>query len=167
MYKEVVASVNKTIFIVIGAIAAALVLMGAVDLLAVWLRWPYQWIYQIITLMLVAYGLYVLIRHNLSHYQYFLIEDELILSSKLGMNERAILRVPVSEITAIYPCGCKEEKNQKVCGRYNARKNFFRKCAYVGFFLRDGKLYKFSFEPTSHLLSLLERHGVQVKRAQR
>lgn len=163
MYKEVVASVNKTIFIVIGAVAAALVLVGAVDMIAVRFRWPYQWVYQIIILMLVAYGLYVLIRHNLAHYQYFLIEDELILSSKLGMNERAILRIPVSEITTIYPCGCREEKNQKVNGRYNAKKNFFSKNAYVGFFREDGKLCKFSFEPTSQLLALLEKHGAQVK----
>lgn len=163
MYKEVVASVNKTIFIVMGAVAAALVLMGAVDIVAVQFNWPYKWIYQVLTLIIVSYGLYLLLRHNLSNYQYFLIEDELILASKLGINERSLLRLPVGDILSICPSGSEAEKQQKVYSRYNAKKNFSSRNAYVGFFRQNGKLCKFSFEPTPHLLALLEKHGVAVK----
>lgn len=162
MYKEVVKPVGRTVILVIGAIAVSLIFMGIVDAALLYFNVPYKSIWQLASLAVVAIIVYSLIRYKVSDYEYFLIENELIITSKLGSNERMILKLDTDMILYICRCDDKKARDQKAVYRYNAKKSFLNKDVYVCFFNQDNKLNKLRFEPSEKLLDLLRKRGVSI-----
>lgn len=162
MYKEHVKPVGKTIFFVVGIVAAALILMWLLNCAVVMFNLPYRSLLQIGILMLMAVGVYILLRNVLCDYVYSVDDDELTAVSSLGGNERMVVRVSLAQIKRVVFHTHEAVKNTAADGSYNMRKSFSKERAYVCIFEENGKIYKMSFEPSEKLLEMLKKHGVEI-----
>lgn len=163
MYKEKVKPVGKTIFFVIGIIATALVLVWLLDAAVIFFNLPYRSLFQLAILVLMAVGVYILIRNIISEYEYAIVDNEIIITSKLGDNERLVAKLCLEQIKFVAFHSAPEAKHTQADGKYNARKSLVSTNTYVCFFEDDGKIYKLSFEPSEKLLKILKERGVNVK----
>lgn len=162
MYKEHVKPVGKTIFFVVGIVAAALILMGLVNGAVVLFNLPYRSLWQMGILVIMAVGVYILVRNVLCDYVYSVSDEELVVTSSLGGNERVVARVSLAQIRRVVFHTHEAAKNTAADGSYNARKSFSKERAYVCIFEENGKIYKLSFEPSEKLLGILKKRGVEI-----
>lgn len=164
MYKETVKPVGKTIFYVIGIVGAALLLMCIADLAITHFNLPYRSLYQLGTLLIICVGVYILVRNVVSDYAYSIVGEELIISAKLGSHEWVVARPALDSIKLVAFHSSPDARKYKADGRYNAKKSFFTVNTYVCFFQQDGKLYQLKFEPSTRLLSILEKKGISISK---
>ena len=163
MYKENVKPIGKTIFLVIGIIGSALLLMGAVDSAIMYFNLPYRSLFQLAVILIAASGVYILVRNVISNYEYSIVGNELIISSQLGDNEKLIAKIYIDSIDYISFHSKSSAKHGKCDGRYNAKKSLSSANTYVCFFRDGGKVYKLKFEPSEKLLSILYKKGVKIE----
>lgn len=162
MYKEHVKPVGKTVFLVVGIVVAALVFMGLVNGAVAMFNLPYRSLWQMGILVIMAVGVYVLVRNVLCDYVYSVDDEELVVTSSLGGNERVVVRVSLAQIRRVVFHTHDAAKNTASDGSYNARKSFSKERVYVCIFEENGKVYKLSFEPSEKLLGILQKRGVEI-----
>lgn len=158
MYKEIAKTKTKTLYLIIGAVVLALILLSITGYIK-----HYRLIFQLAALIVLTCGVYSLIRYNLYIYEYHIIENELIFISKLGSAERTIAKVSFENVEYIAPYGHGALEMSKEIYRYNAKKSFTNKGVYVlVFFDERHKLSKLTFEPSEKLLSKLSEAGLRI-----
>lgn len=160
VYKGSLGGKVKSVFLVIGALALYLVLYSLINVLNV----PYKGIIQLILFAGVAIAVYFMMRVNFCSYEYHIVGNELIFSSKIGNVERPIVHFPVSDVEFVALCGNEMLENIKEERKYNFKKSVTSEGVYVLVF-RDEKKKKCKlfFEPTKIFLSKLSEAGVCIK----
>lgn len=164
MYKETVKPVGKTIFFIIGIVAAALLLICITDIAITHFNLPYRSLYQLGAVLIVGVGAYMLVRNILSDYAYSIVGEDLIITAKLGSHEWNVAQFPLSEIKLIAFHNNPALQQFKPAARYNAKKSFFAFRTYTCIFMQDGTLCKLNFEPSEKLLGILYKKGIPIKK---
>lgn len=154
MYKEYVKTDKKTKIAAAVIIAASLAGALIVDMLYAHFSLPFHSVFQLILLIVLASGVYIIIRNIITDYIYLMDEDWFSVVSKLGENEREVVRFNMNDIKKI-------EQNSfhtKHDGLYNAKKSPFSKNTYSLFFTQNKKIYRLDFEPSEKLLHILKSY---------
>ena len=155
MHKEIVKRQGNTVLIIVGLIVLIFICMTVLENISIE---KYGSIVDMTAVGLLTFLVFVVLRYKIVDFKYVLIDKDLIFRKLLGNNETVLLNVNIADILMIAPVGSKAFKQyRRVEKTYRLNASLFGKNKYCGIFNRDGKYYKFTFEPSAKLVKLLKR----------
>ncbi len=152
--KEKVSTLALILYVLIGAFALTMI---NVLLVRLGLNSGFTDIFIIVCSVI---GIHLLIKKNLISYKYCIIEDELIFHEVIGTKEKRVFNLNISQIEAFGPAkGEAFEKGKQAT--YASKKRLYN-CAnkpnrYYVVFNDEGEKRWFTFQPSDHMLSLIQQ----------
>lgn len=163
MYKEKVVPSKKSNILVVTIIIIAMIGAYIFDWLITFFNLPYRSFLQLSILIVLGVCIYILIRNVLSEYEYTLTDDEFIITSSLGGNEKPVVTVKLENIIFIARYDNEQVKTFSTNGVYNAKKSLSPENLYACIFKNGSDTYKLIIEPSKKFLDTLNKHNIEIK----